>query len=349
MRVGAKPDNFLERIALASGLVPTPLVDAFLGIGLGQCLVTATKLGVFEALADGGKTATQIAEAIGGHPIGTETLLNALNGFGFVRRRDGLFRNARVTKRWLLRTSKHSIRDLVLFVEDLGKRMGSIEEAVLEGKLGDFHSSGQPKEFWERYMRGLSTMARTLSKPIAKKVKLPEPPKRLLDVGGGHGQFSIGFCRRYADLRADVLDLPDAAVFGRRIVEEEGFADRVTYRDGDFRSVEWGDGYDVVLIFNVLHNCTEQDGSLAVSQAFDALRPGGTLVILDAEHREHRGNIGGSAGFSELFFFVLGGTRAWPEETMREWMALAGFGDIRTRRIFGFPEVLISGQAALPP
>ena len=343
MRVGTKPENFLERVALASGLVPTPLVDAFLGLGVGHCVLAATKLGVFEALSDGEKPAAEIAEAIGGHPTGTETLLNALNGFGFIRRRDGRFRNARVTERWLLRSSKRSIRDLVLFVEDLGKRMGSIEDAVLSGKLGDFHREDQLAEFWERYMRGLSTMARTLSRSITKKVELANAPKRLLDVGGGHGQFSIGFCRRYQSLRAEVLDLPDAAVFGRRIVDEEGFSDRVTYRDGDFRHVDWGAEYDVVLIFNVLHNCTTEDASLAVSKAFDALRPGGKLVILDAEHREHRGNLSGSAGFSELFFFVLGGTRAHPEEAMRGWIAAAGFDEIRTKRLFGFPEVLISG------
>jgi len=344
VRVGVKPDNPLEWLALAGGMAPSPLVEAFLGIGVGKVLITATRMGVFEALADGERSAEEVAQAIGGHPTGTETLLNALNGFGYLKRREGRFRNARVIEKWLLASSERSIRDLMLFVGDLAERLDRLDQAVLTGEIGDIHGAGQPPEFWERYMRGLGTFARTLSGEVVKRVKLPAAPQRLLDVGGGHGQFSIGFCRKYPALRAEVLDLPDAAVFGRRIVEEEGFADRVTYRDGDFREADWGEGHDVVLIFNVLHNCSEEDGALAARKALEALRPGGTLVILDSEHREYRGNLGGNAGFSELFFFVLGGTRAWPEATMRGWMEQAGFEGLRTKRMMGLPEVLISGE-----
>jgi ubiquinone/menaquinone biosynthesis C-methylase UbiE len=41
---------------------------------------------------------------------------------------------------------------------------------------------------------------------IVKKVALPDTASRLLDVGGGHGQFTIHFCRAHPRLTATIMD-----------------------------------------------------------------------------------------------------------------------------------------------
>ena len=52
MRFGIIAENPMERIGLASGMVPTPMLEPY-GAGFGRTLMVATKLGVFEALVDG--------------------------------------------------------------------------------------------------------------------------------------------------------------------------------------------------------------------------------------------------------------------------------------------------------
>ncbi len=345
MKLGVKADNPLESIAMMSGVVPTPLVIGAWGMGFSRALIAAIRLEIFEAMEDGGeKTAEEVAAATGCDALGTETLLNALNGFGYVTRRDGRFSNAGQTRKWLLRSSKNSMVDTLLFYQDIWDQLGGLDEAVRTGEMRRFHDAQMPDGFWERYMRGLATMAKMAGKEVVRKVKLAEPPRRLLDVGGGHGMFSVAMCRKHEGLAATVLDLPEAAEIGRKLVDEEDFSGRVTYQEGDLRESDWGDGYDLVFIFNVLHNSTDEEGQAAVKRGFEALRPGGTLAVLDSEHREFSGNLSFISGYNELFFFLVSGTRAWPEATMRGWFEEAGFEGLKSKRLMMLPEVLITGR-----
>ena len=154
--------------------------------------------------------------------------------------------------------------------------------------------------------------------------------------------YAAAFCERHPGLRATVLDLPDAVVHGREIVREAG-AERVTFVEGDFRTAEWGDGYDAILLFNVLHNATEAEARAAVARAHAALAPGGRLLIQESEYRDTDGDLSFTAGFGELFFFLASGARTWPEATMRGWMEDAGFGAVRTTRLWIAPAMVISG------
>ncbi len=61
MRVGAIPETLLERIATVAGLAPTPVVDTFHAVIVARAVVVATKLGVFDALADGPAEAPAVA------------------------------------------------------------------------------------------------------------------------------------------------------------------------------------------------------------------------------------------------------------------------------------------------
>ncbi len=343
MRVKVAADNPLEWMGLVSGMVPVPLVEAFMGMGQCRVLLTACKLGVFDAIGDGELTAEELAERLDTHPDGTRTLLSALNGFGYVKRRQGKVRNSAAAHKWLRLDSPKSMLDTMLFIADLWDRMTDLDEAVRTGGLPRFHD-GMAPEVWGRYVRGLAAFARIAAGEAVRKVKLPRPPKRLLDVGGGHGMFSCGFCRKYPELTAEVFDLPEVAEHGRALVADEEGGDRVTYRPGDMRTDDWGEGYDLVLIFNVLHNATADESAAAVRSAFGALAPGGTLAIFDGEHKETTGNLSPTAGFNELFFFMLSGAQAWPEATMRGWVTDAGFGPIRVGRLMTLPGVLLMAE-----
>jgi ubiquinone/menaquinone biosynthesis C-methylase UbiE len=328
-------------IAFATGLAPKPLVLVFWGLGLGRVVVAAMRLGVFEALEGGPRSAEEIAGSLGCAEASMTTLLNALNGFGFLRRRRGRYSLSRMSRRWLLASSKGSLREMTLFLGDLFQAVEPMEEAIRTGEVTNFHHRPHGSETWGHYVRGLGTVAKTLGAEIARKVPVDGPPKRLLDVAGGHGQFAIALCRRFPGLTADVLDLPGAVEHGRDMVHDEGMSDVISYREGDLRTLDWGEGYDIVLLCNILHNLEAAECELAFAKARSALREGGTVVVADSEHSGIDGDLEATAGFNELFFFLVSGSQAWPEPTLRRWMSAAGFSKVRRRRSLMLPGLIM--------
>jgi ribosomal protein S18 acetylase RimI-like enzyme len=102
MRYGLVAENPLEWAVLASGIVPTPLIDAW-AAAFSRALVAATDLGVFESLKDGPQPAAAVAQACGSDPRATEKLLNLLVSLRHLRERDDAYSLTKATRRWLLK------------------------------------------------------------------------------------------------------------------------------------------------------------------------------------------------------------------------------------------------------
>jgi len=65
VKIGIIPENLVERLALALGLVPAPAIEAWFSFMLARAIMAGTKLGVFEALADGPLACDEVAERYG--------------------------------------------------------------------------------------------------------------------------------------------------------------------------------------------------------------------------------------------------------------------------------------------
>ncbi len=346
MRLDVVPDNILERLVLLLGVVPTPLVQVSWGMAGSSTVIAGARLGVFALLEGRELTAAEVAEGLETHPLATETLLNALCGFGCVDRSGERYRNSKSASKWLVPGTKDGLHDAVLLLGLIQDGFHDLEKSVRTGAIMDWHHGGHGPEVWEPYLRGLSQLAKLPAGEVARRCKLPEGAARLLDVGGGHGRWSVAFCERHPELSATVLDLEPAVPVGEALVAEAGMSERVTYQGGDLRTADWGEGWDAVLIFNVIHNLSPEDSLAAVTRARRALRPGGKLAILEAEHRHVKDRINQAAAFAEITCFLTSGTRAYPEDTMRGWMQEAGFEALRTwRPRFGPYMVVLEGTA----
>jgi ubiquinone/menaquinone biosynthesis C-methylase UbiE len=115
---------------------------------------------------------------------------------------------------------------------------------------------------------------------VAKQLDL-EGAERLLDVGGGSGAFSIALCQRNPGLRATVLDFPNVIAVAERFVKETKLQDRVAYLRGDAGGAPWPNDQDVVLMSYLLSAVAEPSFPLLFRKAWEALRPGGRLLIHD--------------------------------------------------------------------
>jgi SAM-dependent methyltransferase len=337
-------ENPIESVLQRLGLLPASVVRVVWGFTVARTLVAAAELGVFEALAETPKSARALADELGCDDEGMRTLMSALNGFGLVRRAAGVFKLKKEAKRYLTSHGTDMTPALRMGVV-LDRKMGDMAAMIRTGKRPDFHEHLDDDE-WDAYLAGLGSMSGMATGEIVRKVKLDEP-RRLLDVAGGHGQFSVALCKAHPELRSEILDLPGGVKVGERLVAESEVADRIQFRSGDLREVEWGEGYDAVLLFNILHNLPADDAAAAVSRAHDALKPGGKLAVLEGQHAGGDGDLSFQEGFGELFFWVLSYSETWPASTIRGWLDDAGFARVSQKKMLTLPgAVLLQGTRA---
>jgi SAM-dependent methyltransferase len=325
--------NTIERLILIGlNRQPALLLDYFATLGF-RAAIAAVRLGVFDALAGGPAAADEVAERIGGDVRGTQSLLEALVALGYVRKRGDRFENRPTAARWLVIARDPDFVEATRFLEmaafdlwaDLEQsvRTGRPERPIYEWLEGDAHRSAA-FQTWTRWI------ASQAAPEIVRRVPLESDPRRLLDVGGGHGRYAAAFCRSYPDLTAVVFDLPTALKSARDLLEDPGLDGRLTLQAGDFLTDALGDGFDVALLINIVHGLAADENRQLLRRVKDVMRPGGTVVIAE----QFAGRAPGPAVHAiqrllDLNYHVALGGRTYRFADATNWLSEVGFGPPR--------------------
>jgi len=347
MKIGLIPENALERIALLTGQVPTPIAHTLGGIVLARTVMAATKLGVFESLRAKAHTAAEVAAACSADPFATGKLLDALVSSGYLASRGARYRLTSLSRKWVLKDSPRSLHDAILYEALEWEWLTHLDEFVRSGKPLDFHATMTADE-WALYQRGMRAIAGIGADEVARHVPVPRGAHTMLDIGGSHGYYSVAICRRHRGLRATVLDLPQAIEHAAPLLARERMGDRVVHRAGNALMDDLGtEAFDLVFISQLVHHFDDTTNRELARRAARALRPGGRLVILEAIRRQSPKQGGQVAGLLDLYFAFTSHAGTWSFAEMASWQRGAGLipeAPIRFLRLPGY-----GAQAAVKP
>jgi SAM-dependent methyltransferase len=324
-----------------AGAEPDAFRDTFVAMAGARAIITATSLGVFAALTREPASAQALARRLGLELPGVEALLGALAALGYLNAdAQGAYRPTAAGSRLDPGAGDSVAHFMGAYNAHAWEMLGHLDEVLRDRHAAASHRRPAADPFWQHYIRGLFELSRDEHEESARLVPASEP-RQLLDVAGGHGGFAMAMCRRFPALQATVLDLPASASVGRRIVAEEGFAGRVSFREGDALSDPLGDRLDVVSIFNLLHHLAPHELQRLLGRARGALRPGGWLVIGETERTEPGQAPSPGGAMSALVYFVSSGTRNYSSRELCGWLADAGFGAPEVHRAERSPWRLI--------
>ena len=286
-----------------------------------RVLLTALELDVFSALGKGA-TAAELALNLGTDPRATEMLLNALAAVGALVKRDGVFRCTEESKG--LGPARMGLMHMV----HLWDTWSRLTDCVKSGKAV---ATRGPESFPEARTRAFIAAMHARARENAEQaVRLAgiRDGKRMLDVGGGSGAYSIAFAKACPALHAEILDLGAVVPLAEEYIREAGLQSRVRVRPGDMLTADFGEGYDLVLLSAVCHMWGEDDNRSLIKRCAQALVPGGHLVIREFILDEDRT----SPPFAAIFAInMLVGTEhgnSYTEGEYRTWMTEAGLGAI---------------------
>ena len=260
-------------------------------------------------------------------------LLDACAAEGLLAREGGAFANTPVVEAFLVRGRPAYIAHGLKFAEDLYPAWGRLAELVKTGAPTMEPESvlGDDKEKTRAFVLAMHERARGMSAVLPHGVDFAGRT-RLLDVGGGPATYSIALVRQTPGLTSTVLDRPGVLEVTREIVDDHGCADRIQLLPGDYLTTPFGSGYDSVLLSGMMHRETPDTCRMLLRKSFDALEPGGLVVVSDVFFENDDKSSPPFATYFALNMMMMcenGSAHAMTE--MAAWMAEAGFGSVEIR------------------
>jgi SAM-dependent methyltransferase len=350
MKVGAIPDGLVEKLLLRSNQIPTPLIETLSAMMNAKAILAGNELGVFNALSQKSLTPRVLAKHLGTSLRGMNDLTDALCASGYLAREDDRVALTDISRKWLVRSSPVYIGNMLEHVNDLWAVWLNLEEAIRKGlppasDYQDWLKDEKYRTILRRHITGLRDTARLTAPEVVRAVSVPPAKKapgarsrsrRLLDIGGGHGGYSIAFCQKHKDLTATVFDLEATAEIGREIVEREAMSERVEFQVGDFIKDDFDKHYAAALYFNIIHNFSEEDNRLVLKKVFDALRPGGVLAVWDM-FKEPDGPREVQPALMALHMLVASGGTSYMINDVEHWLSEIGFGSVARKKTRTLP------------
>ena len=150
----------------------------------------------------------------------------------------------------------------------------------------------------------------------------------VLDIGGGQGAFIKRLAGRYSHLTFKLFDIPGVAELSNAHFKEIGLSNRAQAVGGNFFQDPLPKGCDLATLVRVIFDHDDVRVKQLLANVFDALNPGGTLLLAEPMAETKGFEAMGHAYFG-FYLLAMGRGRPRTEAEISDLLSQAGFTDIR--------------------
>src|SRR5712671_2953662 len=310
---------------------PTPalLFDTINAHQRTEAIKAAIELNFFTAIAAGNSSAKEIAQACGASERGTRTLCDYLVIIGFLTKQDDSYGLTSDSAMFLDQKSPAYMGTVIEFMlspmltdnfNDLAavvKKGGSISE---EGTIAPDHP------VWVKFARAMAPM---MALPAQLLAPLVDPNAneslKILDIAAGHGLYGLAFAKRNPNAEVTAVDWANVLEVAKENAQTAGVSDRYHTKAGSAFDVDYGNGYDLVLLTNFLHHFDPPTCEMLLRKVHGALAEGGRAVTLESIPDENRVTPPFAAMFSMIMLASTPRGDAYTFPEFEKMFANAGF------------------------
>lgn len=297
-------------------------------------LAVADALGLFAALDDAPAASDELARRLSITPRAADILASLMASLGLLTHADSRFHLTEVARECLLPGTPYYWGP---FLERARTMPLDANRLLAELRSGD--DSGRVAPVWNpaapdaAKLRAFTSAMHCQSLPLAAR-SVPHlglaDVKRMLDVAGGSGSFSIAAMLRHPDLRSTVLDLPPVCDVARDYATQYGVSDRLELAPGDMFAGGWPTGAQVAFFNDIFHDWNDELCVRLATHAHAALDPGGRIVVHEMALWDQKTGPVAAATYSLVMLFATSGRqRTVPE--LSSLLVRAGFADVTVR------------------
>jgi SAM-dependent methyltransferase len=319
------------------------LWEILAGIWSYPAFLVAHQIRLFELLAERPLTLEEIAREKGLQRRPAEALLALCASLGLVEKVRGHYGLTRLARAYLLESSPTYFG---YFLDGMTKlfplfSVESIRRAVdtdspqsdLAPMEDQFRGLGWHDERAETLTRAMHSLS--IGPAMAWPATLDLSKNRtMLDVGGGSGAHAIGALSRWPKLRAIVMDAAPVCEVAREFTERAGHAARISTHVADM----WNDPFpsaDLHFYSMIFHDWPAERCRFLARKSFDALPPGGRIVVHEILFNDDRTGPFVAAGFNVNMLTLMKGEQ-YSRREVSAFLADAGFKRVQVKPTFGY-------------
>jgi 2-polyprenyl-3-methyl-5-hydroxy-6-metoxy-1,4-benzoquinol methylase len=336
----------------APGPSPVQIFSTVQGYQRAFALKAAVDLDLFTAIAKGSHTAAEIATACNASERGVRILSDSLVVMGFLTKEASRYSLTADTAFFLDSRSPAYLGLAFKFLLHPAQlaHFEHLGAAVRNGGSSEEDTTLAPNDpIWIEFARGMAPMMMPAAQAIAGILAAElssRPSAKILDIAASHGLFGITVAQRLSKAHIYALDWANVLEVAKENAAKQGLVDRYHLLAGSAFEVDYGTGFDAILITNLLHHFTPSDNEKMLKKAHDALNPGGQVVILEFVPNDDRVSPPVPAMFS---LTMLGNTPQGDAYTLAEYGTMcrnAGLESPRLIPLEPMPQSLVIARKA---
>ncbi len=320
---------------------PQPLFEVATGFMRAKHLFVATELGIFEALANGGKPLGELARDLNLPPRTARIIVDAVTALGFLKREGDTYRNGEIAQAYLSGSGPLDMRPFTRFWNRLSyRRWMTLEDSVRLGRgvSGEFNFTPDEQQI---FSEGVEVFSAGQAAALSERYDFSRH-RRVLDLGGGTGSFLRTIAQRYPHIESTLFEFPAAASVARQKLSGTEFASRISVVEGDFLTDAIPAGHDAVVAANVVHVLTAQMNQKLFQRVYEVSDRGTRFVLVDlwtnAPHTEPLF----AAVMAGEFLVVGGNGDVYSVEEGRAWLERAGWHFVEHKPLSGPASMLVA-------
>jgi len=310
-----------------------------------QAIHVAAELGVADLLADGAKSAGELAQATETHASSLHRLLRALASLGLLDEVEpGRFELTEMGAQ--LRTAvPGSLRNRALLFgsERHWRSWGELLRSVRTGETAMQHLYGMGGfEYLAVHPQQAAIFNEAMAETTRQVVRAVVAAydfslfRTIADIGGGNGALISGILAAAPRLRGIVFDLPSGNVEASRLLAAAGLAERSDVIRGDFfHSVS--SGADAYILKSIIHDWDDERSIAILKNCRKVIPDNGKLLVVERvmPARMEASQLRQQMAMTDLHMLVLAGGR---ERTEAEFASLLEAADFKLARTLPLPE-----------
>jgi 2-polyprenyl-3-methyl-5-hydroxy-6-metoxy-1,4-benzoquinol methylase len=309
-------------------------------------LKAAVGLDLFTAIGEGAAGVETLARRTGANTHGVRILCDYLTVEGILQKTNQQYALTPSSEVFLNRGSPAYMGDVIEFLaspELIKLFLDDPASYVRNGGSVGLANVAPNNPIWVKFAEAMTSFVAPTAEGLATQAAaLPRPPRKILEIAAGHGIFGIAMAKALSQAEVTAVDWENVLAVAKRNAERAGVTARYRPVAGSAFEVDWGGGYDLVLLPNFLHHFDQETCTRLMKKVRASLTPQGCAWAVEFVPNEDRV----SPPFPAIFAFIMLGSTphgdAYTPSAFVEMGRAAGFRDIGITPLPPSPQSLVA-------